>query len=143
MTTPSIAIMAKVIGASAAAAAAALVLGAPGFAHPHEGDKKIERVMIVTHMDGAKPGEHRTLRIDGKEIRCEGDKTTVDESTSGKERTKIVLCGAGSDLSSAERAKKLEELLGKIRSDDHFSAEHKARVESALEEAISKLRTSN
>jgi hypothetical protein len=54
-----------------------------------------------------------------------------------------VLCGAGSQLSSADRAKRLEELLARLRSDGQFSAEHKARVEAALQEAIAKLRAAN
>ena len=143
MTSPDFRIIAKAIGVSAAAVAAPFALGAPGFAHPHEGKEKIEKVILLTQQHGAKPGEHRTIRIDGSEVRCDGEKTTVEEATGDKERTKIVLCGAGAELSSGDRAKRLEELLTKLRSDEHFSAEHKARVEAALEEAITKLRAAN
>lgn len=141
----NIRIAAKAIGASAAAAAAAaFAIAAPGFAHPHDGEKKIEKVILVTGKDGATPGEHRSIRIDGSEVRCEGDRTTtIDEGPDSKARTKIVLCGAGTELSADEQAKKLEGVLARIRSDEHFSAEHKARVEASLQEAIAKLRAGN
>jgi hypothetical protein len=141
--TPATRTIAKAAAAMAVAVAGAFALSTPGLSHPHDGKEKIEKVILLTQKDGAKAGKHRTIRIDGSEVHCDAEKTTVDEATGDKERTRIVLCGAGAQLSSADRAKRLEELLGRLRSDEHFSAEHKARVEAALEEAITKLRATN
>jgi hypothetical protein len=86
--------------------------------------------------------EFRMLRGAGGSFTCpNGEETKIDETTGG-ERTKILFCG-DDKLSSAERAKKLEEALAKLRSEDHLGAEHKAKVEGALEAAIARLRAAN
>ena len=158
------------------AAAASVAMTGAALAHPHEsgeGERKIEKVIILDSKEGGKPmhirvpraeggekvhkvvilqskdgkpadgkvREFRMLRGDG-ELTCpNGEATKVDETTGG-DRTKVFIC-ADDTLSSAERAKKLEETLGRIRSGEHISDEHKAKVEAALEDAIAKLRASN
>ena len=135
-----------------AASVGALGLAAPGLAHPHsgEGEKKVEKVIILSGKheakDGARlPRQFHMLRERGKEglVGCEGEKTEVNETTTGNgsEKTRIVFCH-DDKLSAAERAEKLEQSLARIRSDEHLSGEHKAKVEAALSEAIAKLRAS-
>ena len=148
----------RVVGRTAAAAmvaasVAALGLAAPGLAHPHqdgEGEKKVEKFIIMSGKHDAKggpglPRQFHMLRERGKGglVGCEGQKTEVDETTTdkGTEKTRIVICH-DDKLSSAERAAKLEQSLARIRSDEHLSGEHKAKVEAALSEAIAKLRAS-
>ena len=132
------------------AAAASVALAGPALAHPHEGgeDKdKVQKVIILSGKHDAKDGEKRVrefrmLRSEGGEFRCpNGDETKIDETTGG-DRTKILICG-DDKLTSAQRAAKLEATLAKLRSEDHLGAEHKAKVEAALEEAIARLRASN
>ena len=111
--------------------------GKPG---EHAGEVHIKR-------DG-KPGEHlRAFHMghDGKLAGCTGERTEVDEETGAegtKEKTRILLCH-DDKLSPAERAARLEKTLERIRSDDKLSGEHKARVEAALQTAITRLRASN
>ncbi|HEV2078643.1 MAG TPA: hypothetical protein VGR19_01930 [Allosphingosinicella sp.] len=135
-----------VVSALAAAAAAA----APGVAQeaPAKEEKKIERVVILTHAGkDAKPGEKREFRIhregDGplrdmilKE--CEGEKTEIDGGAD-KEKTKIFFCGKPG-MTGEERAKRLEELRSRLTQDGHFSAEHRAKIAAALQEAIDRAR---
>lgn len=148
----------RVLGRTAAAAMVAASIGAiglaaPGLAHPHpggEGEKKVEKFIILSGKhdakDGARPPrQFHMLRERGKEglVGCEGEKTEVNETTTGNgsEKTRIVFCH-DDKLSAAERAEKLEQSLARIRSDEHLSGEHKAKVEAALSEAIAKLRAS-
>ncbi len=102
-----------------AAAASVLAAGA-ALAHPHEGGdgkEKIQKVIVLSGKDG-KDGkaamerirEFRVMRGEGGEFTCpDGEATKIDETT-GKDRTKILICGDGK-LSAAERAQKLEETL--------------------------------
>jgi hypothetical protein len=136
------------------AAAASLALAGVALAHPHEGGEgegkdKVHKVIVLRgpiakdSKDAAKRiREFRMMRgADGTFTCPNGDETKIDETTGG-DRTKILICG-DDKLSGAERAKKLEDALARIRSQDHLSAEHKGKVEAALQEAISRLRTSN
>ena len=132
------------------AAAASVALAGGAFAHPHEGGEgrdKIQKVIVLTGKHDGKDAhkrvrEFRILRGEGGELTCpNGDATKVDETTDG-ERTKILICG-DDKLSRADRAKKLEEALAKMRSHDHLSGEHRAKVEAALQEAIERLRATN
>jgi hypothetical protein len=43
-------------------------------------------------------------------------------------------------MTGEERAKKLEELRSKLTQGDHLGAEHRARVDAALQEAINRAR---
>lgn len=134
-----------------ALAAASVALAGVAFAHPHEGhgdgEKKVERVVVLTRSGDHKGAEKhvrefRMLRGPGGEFQCPGGETAKVDETTGGDRTKILICDDGK-ASSADRVKRLEETLGRIRSDDHFSAEHKAKVEAALEDALARLRASN
>ena len=132
------------------AAAASVALAGAALAHPHEGGEgknNVQKVIILSGKHDAKDGdkrvrEFRMLRSEGGEFRCpNGEETKIDETTGG-DRTKILICG-DDKLSRADRAKKLEDTLAKMRAEDHLGAEHKAKVEAALEEAIARLRASN
>jgi hypothetical protein len=132
-----------------AAAAASVALAGTALAHPHEGagTDKVHKVIVLSKRGGGEgaakpPREFRMLRGANGEFTCpNGDSTKIDETTGG-DRTKILICG-DDKLSGAERAKKLEETLARLRSEDHLGAEHKAKVEAALQEAIAKLRAGN
>lgn len=152
-----------------AAAAAMLAAGAaftPGLAQESatKEEEKVERIIILEHKDGeghgdgvrvmrrhVKEGDGKVRRIhiardgDGPRhfamVECEGEKTRIDEAT-GKEKTKIVLCGKDG-LNAEERAARLEEIRAKLADREHLSAEHRAKVEAALTEAITRLRASN
>lgn len=131
------------------AASASLALAGAALAHPHEGGEGKEKVQVIvmnSKHDGENAGKHvrefRMLRGEGGAFTCpNGDETKIDETTGG-DRTKILICG-DDKLTSAERATKLEETLTRIRGQEHLSAEHKAKVETALEAAIARLRASN
>lgn len=137
--------------ALSAAAAASVALAGAALAQPHEGGEakeKVEKIIVLRGpiaKDGKEAGERvrqfRIMRGPGGEFRCpNGEEVKIDETT-GKDRTKILVCGDGK-LSGAERAKKLEETLSRIRSDEHMSAEHKGKVEAALQDAIARARAS-
>jgi hypothetical protein len=137
--------------AVAATLAAALAAGAAS-AHPeHAKDEtKVERVIVLSHADkDGKPGEKRELLLhsDGKGIRdivlkdCDGEKTEINEGTD-KHKTRVVLCGKPG-MTGEERAKRLEEVRAKLAQRDHLGAEHRARVDAALQEAINRARAGN
>jgi hypothetical protein len=134
--------------AVAATLAAALSAGA-AFAHPdHAKDEsKVERVIVLSHSDKeGKPGEKRDflLHSDGKGIRdivlkvCNGEKTEIDEGTD-KQKTRVVFCGKPG-MTGEERAKRLEEIKAKLAQRDHLGAEHRAKVDAALQQAINRAR---
>jgi hypothetical protein len=131
-------------GAAAAFLAAGLAAGAPAAAQDEPADghhqTRIERVVILSdkdHREGEARHRVRILDVDGDHAGC--DKTEVNDS-GGREKTKIVLCGGGDQASSADRAARLEQALGRIQQSDDLSAEHKARVTAALQDAIERLR---
>jgi hypothetical protein len=131
------------------AAAASVALAGAALAHPDTGGDKdtIQRVIVLSGKHDMKDAdkrvrEFRMIRGANGEFSCPtGDQTKIDETTGG-DRTKVLIC-SDDKLSSADRAKKLEETLAKIRSENHLGGEHKAKVEAALQEAINKLRASN
>jgi hypothetical protein len=131
-----------------AAAASVLAAGA-AFAHPHEevdGKDKV-KVMIMSDKKGGKEAmermrEFRMLRGPNGDVTCpDGKAANVDETTGG-ERTKILICG-NDKLTGAERAKRLEEMLAKMRANNSLGGEHKAKVEAALQQAIERARAAN
>ncbi|HEY0414080.1 MAG TPA: hypothetical protein VGD66_13165 [Allosphingosinicella sp.] len=132
-------------------AAGALLLAAPVLAHEqHAGDggKTVERVIILSgpghHGDSAVERRVRVVELGGPEgASCGGGTPTEVNSASpdGREKTRIVICGHDG-VSAAERADKLEKALTRIQQNDELSAEHKARVTAALQEAIERLRNS-
>ena len=134
-----------VLSAAVTAIVASLGLSAAGLAHDGSDGKserkEIQKIIIVRDGDGEQQVDRRIeeFRHDREAAiaRCKGERSEIDER-SDKERTRIVVCA--DSLSSADRAKRLEEALGRIRKDEHLSAEHKARVETALEQAIARLR---
>lgn len=134
------------------AAAASVALAGAASAHPeHEGEgkEKVEKVIVLrgpmakdTKEAGERIRQFRMMRGENGTFTCpNGDETKIDETTGG-DRTKILICG-DDKLSGAERAKKLEDALARVRSQEHLGAEHKGKVEAALEEAIARLRASN
>ena len=122
-----------------------LGLSAAALAHDPPVDKserkQVQRVIVVKDGEGKELAEHRIEDLrrhrDEALAKCSGERSEIDER-SDKERTRIVLCS--DSASSADRVKRLEEALGRIRDDDHLSAEHKAKVETALQQAIARLR---
>lgn len=135
---------ALICAAAASAVALAAAVPATGVAHPHpDGDrKKMGRVIILENKHRGEPGKRmRAFHIGRADMKCEGEATRIDEG-SDRERTKILLCHDGK-ASASERTERLEKALSRIRSDEHLSAEHKAKVETAIEEAIAKLRSTN
>ncbi|HWH17899.1 MAG TPA: hypothetical protein VNT77_06115 [Allosphingosinicella sp.] len=137
-----------------ACAAVAALVAIPVFAQESEKkeDKKVEKIVILERVGGdhkaGKEGEGKSFRIHrldgGPEIAlrdCDGDKTEVNEGT-GKERTHIILCGKDG-VSAEDRVKRLEELRTKLAQNDKLSAEHRSRVEAALQKAIERLRAGN
>jgi hypothetical protein len=81
-------------------------------------------------------------RFRGEARQCLGARNEVDEKTEG-ERTRIVICSRGDEMAAADRTRRLEEALERIRGDEHLSPEHRARVEAALQGAIARLRETN
>lgn len=140
----------RTIELAIAASLAAAVAAAPAAAQeaPAKDETKINRVIVLTHSDkDVKPGEKREFRIHGKgegSLRdivladCDGEKIEVDGGT-GKEKSKIIFCGKPG-MTGEERAKKLEELRAKLAQGDHLSAEHRAKMDTALQEAINRAR---
>ena len=135
------------------AAGASVALTGAAIAHPHPdgtGEATVHKVIVLSSRDGDKhdgkegkpPREFRMMRGQGGEFTCPNGKATEVDETTGGERTKVLIC-ADDKLSSTERAAKLEEVLARIRSNDTVGAEHKAKVEAALQDAIARLRASN
>ena len=127
------------------AALATLIAGAaaPALADEPEGGKQEkQKIVIITerHGDGGEAhGEairhgSRTIVAD-----CGGDKTEVSGDDAAKgQKTKIIICNRG-DVSAADRAKRLEHALERINSNDELSAETKAKITTALRDAIARL----
>ena len=127
------------------AAIALLMAGAavPAFADDHDAGKVHKEKIVIISERHDKDGEghaegdrhlSRTMIAD-----CGGDKTEVSGDDPAKgQKTKIVICTRG-DASSADRAKRLEHALERINSDDALSAETKAKITTALRDAISRL----
>jgi hypothetical protein len=131
-------------GAAAAFLAGGLAVGAPAAAQDEPADghhqTRIERVIILSdkdHRDGEAGRRVRILDVDGDRAGC--DKTEVNDRD-GREKTKVVVCG-DDHASAADRAARLETALGRIQQNDELSAEHKARVTAALQDAIERLRS--
>jgi glycerate kinase len=127
--------------------AAFALIGFAGAASAHDPEKgaRVERIIILDKGEAAKKGAKAPLRRveivrlheDGPG-RCAGEVSDVD-TASGGERTRIRLC-APAKGNAEERIKRLEEALGRIREDDRISADHRAKVETALQDAIARLR---
>jgi hypothetical protein len=130
-------------GAAAAFLAGGLAAGAPAAAQDEPADghhqTRVERVIVLSdkdHRDGEARRQIRVLDVDGDHAGC--DKTEVNDSD-GRQKTKVIVCG-DEQVSAADRAARLEKALGRIQQNDDLSAEHKARVTAALQEAIERLR---
>ena len=133
---------------SIAVAGAAMALSGGALAHdPPPGEsKQVRRVIVLDGAHAAKDGERRVNILGGGGVHvlrdCDGERSEIDETSGDKERTRILLC-SDSKVSPADRAKRLEEALGRIRLQDDLSPEHRARVETALQQAIARLREAN
>lgn len=137
----------RLLGFAAAAAlvAGGLVLAAPAAAHPEHADgqdKTVTRVVVISHSKGQAQSEgegRRRVRI----LDTSGDGPGCDRTEAGdpdgREKTKVIICG-DPEVSAADRAARLEKALGRIQQNDQLSADHKARVTAALQEAIERLR---
>jgi hypothetical protein len=132
------------LGFAAAAVflAGGIAVGAPAAAQDEPADAhqtRVERVIVLSdkdHNDGEARQRIRVLDVNGDHPGC--DKTEVNDDE-GREKTKVVICG-DDHASAADRAARLEKALGRIQQNDELSAEHKARVTAALQEAIERLR---
>jgi hypothetical protein len=129
--------------AAAAILAGGIVAGAPAAAQEEPADghqqTRVERVIVLSdrdHQDGDARQRIRVLDVNADHPGC--DKTEVNDDN-GREKTKVVICG-GDHASAADRAARLEKALGRIQRNDELSAEHKARVTAALQDAIERLR---
>ena len=124
--------------------AATLVVAAAAPAVGKEGDEPKQKVIIMTeriaragHADAREDAgpAHKTMIL----ADCGGDRTDYSDSAGGgKDKTKIVICSRG-NVSTAERAKRLEHALERINSNDELSAESKAKITTALRDAIARL----
>jgi hypothetical protein len=115
----------------------------PASAHePDAGKAHKEKIVIISERHG--DGGEAHADTDGPVSRtmiadCGGDKTEVSGDDAGKgQKTKIVICSRG-DASPADRAKRLEHALERINSNDALSAEAKAKITTALRDAIGRL----
>lgn len=131
-----------------AAAAALGFVAAPAAAQETaQPGAKTEQVMIIKR-DGAQSGEGgehaiRRFRIEGDSAgHCTGQKDEVNEASSdGREHTRILLCSGNTQLSAAERADRLEKVLSRLEARNDLSTEQKAKVTTALREAIDRVRS--
>jgi len=142
----------KKLALAAGAALLAAAFAAPGIAQDAEKkeEKQVDRIIILDHAKGEhKDAKVRSFHIrshDGKDgphhaamlAECGDDEKIELEEGDDKEKTKIFFCGKG--MTAEERAKKLEELRGKLASGEHFSEEHRARMIESLERALERLR---
>lgn len=112
----------------------------------HEGGKPGEVRRFEIHREGGKGEGARVIRMHGPDgdhmamADCDGDKTEINEGD-GKQKTKIIFCGDKS-LTSAQRADKLEEIRRKMAERQAIGAEHRAKVDAALQQEINRLRAS-
>jgi hypothetical protein len=111
-----------------------------------KGEQKVqkEKIVIITdghHADGESSGaagHHAMIMGD-----CEGDRTEVAGGDEAKgEKAKIVICSRG-NASAEERTKRLEHALERINADDSLSAETKAKITTALRDAITRVNTAH
>jgi len=126
---------AALIGAGLALAAPARARDEPATAP----DKAVTRVIVLSRAGDHPQGERRRVRI--LDMNADGpgcDKTEVDDSAAGGDRTKVIVCG-DDKAGAADRAARLEHALAGIQQDDSLGAEHKAKVTAALREAIDRL----
>ena len=136
-------------------AAASLMLGSAGVAHPHpegEEQRREHRVIIMEkHGDGdhAAHGEGAvrqfTLRrgengeIVLPEGCSEGEPLANVDETDGNERTRVLLCGRG-DGAPADRVERLQRVRDRLAQNEELSAEQRQRVTAALDREIARLR---
>jgi hypothetical protein len=128
--------------AGGAAAAGALAHEVPD-GKPHK-----QKIIIMSERaDGGGEGharvEHRGSHMIMAE--CGGERSEFNgESAKGDgqkaEKARIVICTRG-NASAADRAKRLESALARINANDELSAETKAKITTALREAIAQLNT--
>jgi hypothetical protein len=118
-------------------------IAAPALAHePNEGRQERQKIIIMTdrHANGSEArgeADRRRSRIIVAD--CGGDTTEVSgENESKSEKAKVVICTRG-HVSSADRAKRLEHALERINANDDLSVETKARITTALRDAIARL----
>jgi hypothetical protein len=132
------------LAAALGAAACALGLAATG-ASAQEGKTRTERVIVMTdandHDRDADGGPRvRAFTLGDGGASCSGTKDEVSEqSADGREKTHVLFCVKGDNVSSAERAERLQHALTRIEQNDELSAEHKAKVVAALRDAIARL----
>jgi hypothetical protein len=110
---------------------------APAFAHEQE-----QKVIIMTERHHADGEAHATVERRGARVivaECGGDRTDISGGSEAEgDKARIVICNRG-NVSSADRARRLEHVLERINSDTELSAETRAKITTALREAIDKL----
>jgi len=112
--------------------------------HSAHTDREQQRVTVMVHRDAA--GEHagRDIRLHGGhgEIMptdCDdGQAANVDETSDGQ-RTRVMVCSQG-NATPAERAERLQRVLGRLAEDSELSEAQRARVVEALNREIARLR---
>jgi hypothetical protein len=121
---------------------------APGHRDGDAPERSIERIIIMTDGKGrdvrtmVAPRAHMMELGDARIVNCGDRHPIVDDSTRhGREHTRIVICQHSAD--PAMRADRLEHVLGQIEHDDALSPEQRARVATALREAIGELRNAH
>jgi hypothetical protein len=116
---------------------------APALAHEPGEKAQKQKIIIMTerHGDGRaeiRDGDSKVVIAD-----CGGDKTEFSGGDEAKgEKARVVICTRG-NVSSADRARRLEHVLERINSDDALSAETKAKIGTALRDAIARLNTAH
>jgi hypothetical protein len=141
-----------------AAAAAMLAAAAPALARGDGEDnalrdRETSRIIIVTDKDrgrhieaqGEAGGRVHVYSLDRDAlIACGDDRRVIERSSpDGHDRTKVVLCTRGAELSAEDRSVRLEHVLERIQHMDGLSDSSKERVTAALRGAIEELRNTH
>jgi hypothetical protein len=121
----------------------AFAFSAPAAGHDTStGKPKNQKIIIMTERpDGAQEGRARADHGESSTMvfaDCAGDRNEIRTADRDGKKAKVVLCSRG-DVSAAERAKRLEHALARINARDELSPETKARITTALRDAIERL----
>lgn len=118
---------------------------APALTHEPADGKREQKIIIMSerHQEGGETEHGETRRRVSRVViaDCGGDKTEFSGSSEGKgEKARVIVCTRG-ETSTADRAERLEHVLERINANEDLSAEAKARIGTALRDAIARLNT--